>query len=168
MKTQFFTRCFRCLLLLTLFSNLSYSQDTSSITTLSPVTVTSKTTTANVSEKVAKAFKVAFKDAEDPQWFKLNKDFLVSFIMNQQQNRALFRKNGFMIYYLAFGGEKSLPADIRKIIKPNYYDYNITKVVKVNEADRNIWVVNMEDAKNFVIVRVENGELEEVQNVKKG
>ncbi len=168
MKTHFFTRCFRCLLLLTLFSNLSYSQDTSSITTLSPVTVTSKTTTANVSEKVAKAFKVAFKDAEDPQWFKLNKDFLVSFIMNQQQNNALFRKNGFMIYHLAFGGEKSLPADIRKIIKPNYYDYNITKVVRVNEADRNIWVVNMEDAKNFVIVRVENGEIEEVQNLKKG
>ncbi|MEJ7680865.1 MAG: hypothetical protein WKG06_24035 [Segetibacter sp.] len=167
MKTQFIFTFLNYLLLLILFSNISYSQETG-VKTLPPVTVTSKTTTAAVTEKVAKAFKVAFKDAEDPKWVKLNKDFLVNFIMNQQQNTALFRKNGIVIYHLAFGGEKSLPADIRKIIKPNYYDYNITKVVKVNEADRNIWVVNMEDAKNFVIVRVEDGELEEVQNLKKG
>ncbi len=168
MKTHFFIKCFGGLLLLIIFSHISYSQDTSTITTLPSVTVTSKTTTANVSEKVSKAFKAAFKDAEDPKWFKLNKDFLVNFIMNQQENSALFRKNGFMIYHLALGGEKSLPSDVRKIIKPNYYDYNITKVVKVSEADRNIWVVNLEDAKSFVIVRVENGELEEVQNLKKG
>jgi hypothetical protein len=73
-----------------------------------------------------------------------------------------------MIYHITYGGEENLPSDIRKIIKPNYYDYNITKVVNVNEADRNIWVVNMEDAKRFIIVRVENGELEEVQNLNKG
>ena len=167
MKTQFIFRCVGNLLLLIIVSNISYSQDTG-ITALPPVTVTSKTTTANVSEKVTKAFKVAFKDAEDLQWVKLNKNFLVNFIVNQQQNSALFRKNGFMIYHLAFGGEKSLPVDIRKIIKPNYYDYNITKVVKVNEAGRNIWVVNLEDTKNFIIVRVENGELEEVQKLNKG
>lgn len=167
MKTQFIFRCFGCLLLLMQFSSSSYSQDTG-ITTLPSVTVTAKTTTTDVSQKVVKAFKAAFKDAEDPKWFKLNKDFLVQFIMNQQQNNALFRKNGFMIYHLAFGGEKNLPADIRKIIKPNYYDYNITKVVQVSEADRNIWVVNMEDAKKYIIVRVENGELEEVQNITKG
>ena len=167
MKTEFISRCLGNLLLLILLSNISYSQETG-IKTLPPVTVTGKTTTATVSAKVEKAFKAAFKDAEDPHWVKLNKDFLVNFIMKQQQNTALYRKNGFMIYHLAFGGEKSLPADIRKIIKPNYYDYNITKVVKVNEANRNIWVVNLEDSKSFVIVRVENDELEEVQNVKKG
>lgn len=172
MKTQFISMCLRNLLLLILLCNISYSQETRSqdtgITTLPPVTVTSKTTTALVNSKVVKAFKGAFKDAENPQWFKLNKDFLVNFIMNQQQNSALFRKNGFIVYHLSFGGEKNLPRNVRRIIKPNYYDYSITKVVKVNEADRNIWVINLEGPKNFVIVRVENEELEEVQNVKKG
>ena len=167
MKTQFISRSLKFSLLLALVTNISYSQQTD-ITTLPPVTVTGKSTTTAVSAKVTKAFQAAFKDAEDPQWFKLNKDFLVNFIIQQQQNTALFRKNGKIVYHLAFGGEKSLPPSVRKIIKPNYYDYNITKVVKVNEADRNIWVVNLEDAKNFVIVRVENDELEEVRKVKKG
>jgi hypothetical protein len=137
MKKQFTFKCAGNFVLLILLANLSYSQDRG-VTTLAPVTVTTANTTADVSQKVVKAFKAAFKDAEDQRWFKLNKDFLVKFIMNQQQNNALFRKNGFMIYHLTFGGEKNLPADIRKIIKPNYYDYNITKVVNVNEADRNI------------------------------
>jgi hypothetical protein len=167
MKTQFISKICGSLLPIIFVANSSFAQEPD-IKMLPPVTVTSKTTTANVSQKVMKAFQSAFKEGENPKWYQLNKNFLVNFIMYQQQHSALFKKNGYMVYHIAYGEEKNLPADIRKIIKPNYYDYNITKVVKVNVEDRNIWVINLEDTKNFIIVRVENGEMEEVQKLSKG
>ncbi len=39
--------------------------------------------------------------------------------------------------------------------------------IKVEVDNREIWVVNMEDKKNLITVRVEDGEMEEVKNLQK-
>jgi hypothetical protein len=132
--------------------------------TLPPVTVTAKT---DVTKAVTKSFEESFKDATNTQWYKLNKKYMADFMMKDQQNRALFQKNGAIIYHLTYGFEKDLPDDVRKLVKSNYVDYNITRAINVQQENRNIWVINMEDSKKIILVRVEEGALEEVGNYDK-
>lgn len=131
---------------------------------LPPVTVTA---TSNVSRAVTKSFDKSFPDAQNTQWFKVNRRYLVDFISKDLKNRALYQKNGAMIYHLAYGTEQNLPDDVRKVVKSNYVDYNITHAIKVEQDNRNIWVVNLEDKNKLILVRIEDGALEEVGNYDK-
>ena len=68
--------------------------------------------------------------------------------------------------HIKYGTEANLPDDVRKLAKPNLVECNITNAINMEQDQRNIWVINMEDRKN-VIVRVENGEVAEVGNYDK-
>ncbi len=163
MKKQFIS--FICAGIVSMLtSNLSFAQD-ESFKELPPITISAST--SNVSARVNKSFNQYFKGASYQRWYQLDKNFLVKFIQNEQENRALFTKNGSLIYHISYGTEKHLPANVRGLVKSNYYDQNITRVLKVNQDKRNIWVISMEDAKDIVMVRVEDMELEETQRMHK-
>ena len=144
--------------------NFSFAQD-ENFKELPAISVSASTT--NVSAKVNKAFGQYFKGASHQRWYQHEKNFLVKFIQNDQENRALFTKNGQLVYHISYGIEKNLPSDVRGLIKSTYYDQNITRVLKVNQDKRNIWVVSLEDAKDYVMVRVEDMEMEETQRMQK-
>jgi hypothetical protein len=144
--------------------NISFAQE-ESLKELPAITVSSSS--SNVSAKVNKSFGQYFKGAMHQRWYQLEKNFLVKFIQNDQENRALFTKNGQLVYHISYGAEKHLPADVRHLIKSTYYDQSITRVLKVNQDSRNIWVVSLEDAKEHIMVRVEDMELEETQRMQK-
>lgn len=143
---------------------LALSSLAQEVTPLPPVTVTAS---SNVSKKVNTAFKSSFPDALKARWYKMNKNYLVHFIQSDMQNKALFQKNGYIIYHISYGFENNLPDDVRKIVKSNYVDYNITRAVNVKQDNRDIWVVNLETDKKLILVRVEEGALEEVANYEK-
>ena len=146
--------------------NISFGQD-EPFTELPPVTVSATTPYVTVSEKLNKAFEQMFKNSSQPRWYKVHEKFLVKFIQGDQENRALFTKNGQLIYHISYGSEKNLPTEIRHIVKTKYYDQTITWVYKVNQNDRNIWVISLEDPKDIVMVRVEEMEMEETQRIQK-
>lgn len=139
----------------------AYSQE---IQQLPPVTVT---TTSNVTKRVAKSFESFFKNTSDERWYKADKNYLVKFIMNDQKNTALFKKSGSLIYHISYGHEQDLPADLRRTVKSQYVDMNIISAIKVAQDNRNIWVINLEDDKKFILIRFEDGELEEVETYTK-
>ncbi|HEU0111225.1 MAG TPA: hypothetical protein VFQ73_10135 [Flavisolibacter sp.] len=132
--------------------------------TLEPVVIYAK---SNVNKAVTDAFDKHFKDAMDPQWFRMNKDFLVTFITGDMKNNALFRKNGKMVYHVSYGQDHNLPDELKTQVQNGYPDYNITRVVNVKMDNRDVWVVNLEGLKKWIIVRMEDGELEEVENYDK-
>ncbi len=131
------------------------------IKTLPDVTVTAN---SNVNKSVTDAFQKSFSNVSNVKWFRLNKDYLVTFITADMNNRALYKKNGAMVYHISYGHEQNLPPEVRQVVKSNYVDYNITNAINVRQDNRNIWVVNLEYPKKLVIVRVEDGNLEEVYN----
>lgn len=148
---------------LTLLISLAVSaQETK---TLPPVIVTAY---SNVTQKVAESFDKTFPTSYDDKWFKADRNYLVKFLMNEQKNTALFRKSGALLYHISYGHEKDLPADTRKVIKSQYVDFNITAAVKVEQAGRTVWIVNIEDPKKFIVLRIEDGEMEEVANYDQG
>lgn len=159
MKSKFFSHAAIALLCIAITSSI-YAQEQ----TLPPVTVT---TTSNVNKAVSKSFQSTFKEATNAQWYKVDRDYLASFMMNDQKNHALFQKNGYLIYRITYGKESNMPDDVRKIVKTSYLDYNITSAINVKESGRNIWVVNLETDKKLILARVEDGELEEVGNYDK-
>ena len=150
-------------LLLILFIPGVSAQDTS-FKALPSITVTPKT---NVPTAVNSSFNASFQNAQNPEWYKLNKRYLVTFLTDDQKNRALYAKSGELIYHIHYGVEQNLPDDIRKMVKSNYVDYNIIMAISVNQDKRNIWVVNLEGKNDYIIVREEDDQLEQVEKMKK-
>jgi hypothetical protein len=131
---------------------------------LPPVTVSA---TTNVEKAVTASFEQKFPDALDAQWYRMSKKYFVRFMMTDQQNSALLKKNGQLVYHISYGFEKDLPSDVRMIVRTHYPDFSISKAITVEEQDRKIWVVNLQDKKKLILVRIEDGELEEVGNYNK-
>lgn len=134
---------------------------------LPPIIITATSSNVVVNARINRAFSQFFQNVSNPRWYEINKKFLVKFIQNDQENRALFTKNGQLVYHVSYGTEKHLPFDVRKLVKSTYYDQRITRVLKVSQEKRDIWVISMEDAKDFVMARVEDMELEETQRMHK-
>ncbi len=131
------------------------------------VTITASTSTVNVNAKINRAFSQFFQNTTNLRWYEVEKKLLAKFIMNDRENRALFTKNGELVYHVAYGAETSLPSEVRQLVKSKYYDQTITRVLKVNQDRRTIWVIRLEDAKDHIMVRVEDMELEETQRLHK-
>lgn len=85
--------------------------------------------------------------------------------MEGTNRRALFTQKGKLIYSINYGSEINLPIDIRKIVKSTYYDYNIISAIEVNQNKKIVWVVKLAGFKKTISVRVENGEMEEIENI---
>ncbi len=153
------------LLLIMLIGLPAIAQEKDSVKMLPPVTVTPS---SNVNTEVTKAFNKSFKQAVNPKWYAVDKDFLVKFIEKDMNNNAYFKQNGSMVYHISYGYENNLRADLRQLVTDSYPDYKISRAINVKAQGRNIWVINLEGLKRWVIVSVEDGNLEEVKNFEKG
>jgi len=112
-------------------------------------------------------FQKLFSNAENVTWYKVKKDFGATFTINDLKYRVLLNKKGKLVYKITYGKEKHLPTDIRRIVKMGYFEFLITAASLVEEANRKIWVINLEDESEYVIARVENNELGENMKFKK-
>jgi hypothetical protein len=118
--------------------------------------------TVATSIKVERSFISYFGEAAENNCSIAGKYFLNCFNVNGLLTYAWFTKNGKLINVTTYGTEKDLPADVRKIIKSEYYDYKIATAIDVKENNRDIWVVQLDNASEQLTVKVEDGEMEEV------
>ena len=82
--------------------------------------------------------------------------------------RDFFDKKGRHLYSIAYYGEKELPAEIRAIVKPVYYDYAIKTVEELRIAGKSVYFVDMQDDSHVKTVKVVDGEMEEVSSFQRG
>ena len=153
-----------CLLAFSLPISQLFSQEKNEGQQLPSVTVTSST---NVTAEVKKAFAKAFVNAEQLKWYKMDKDFLAKFILDDMEHNAAFKKNGYMKYDVGFGFERNLPADVLDQVKAKYSKYSVSRVFKVNADNRDIWMMNLDGLKDYVVVRFENGDIDELDSFRK-
>lgn len=142
----------------------SFAQD-EQFKELPPIVISATSSNVDVSTKLNKAFLSVFKDASNLRWYEINKNFLVKFVQNDREHKALFTKSGDLIYHISYGAEEFLPNEVRHLVKSNYYDQSITRVLKVEQDKRTIWVISMEDPKEYIMARVEDMELEETKRM---
>jgi len=117
--------------------------------------------------KIDKALNGYFKNATNIRWYEIKNNYVIKFNLDGHKNRALFTKSGHLVYHITYGTEELLPAEVRRVVKSEYYDQKITRVLKVNQDQRTIWVIHMEDQKEFIMARVEDGQLEETKRMEK-
>ena len=72
-----------------------------------------------------------------------------------------------MKYDISYGYETNLPEKIKEMVMGVYDNYKITRAINVKVIDRNIWVVKLEGMKKYLTVRVEDGEMDEVESFSK-
>jgi hypothetical protein len=162
MKTPFFFRLGAAALVM-LFARNSFAQEVTRIDTLPVLVITAKSL---VPREVTTAFKKDFQDAVNPKWFKMEKNYLIKFITRDQNNHALYHKNGYLYYHIAYGKENSLPESTKAQIKKEYPNGEIISAIRVNQDRRSIWLVNLKVGKLLILTREEDGELREVQRLK--
>ena len=118
--------------------------------------------------KILTRFDKAFKNAVNVKWYKAGENFLAEFRTGETSNTSLFDKNGNLIYSINYCFQKQLPAGIKKMITNKYEEYEITSVAKILQDNRKIWVVKLAGKSNYIAARVEEGEMQEVENFQKG
>lgn len=164
MKKQMFLPITAALLIILLSAGGVFAQK-SKMDTLGTVEISGN---SFVTPKISKAFKRDFKDAVNPKWYQLDKNYLVKFITKDQKNHALYNKNGYLIYHITYGYENDLPDDIKDQFKTLYPEGKITRVFRVEQNLRDIWIVNVDLGRHWAITRVEDNELEEVERYPNG
>jgi hypothetical protein len=120
-----------------------------------------------VNNEIDKALREEFRGTHNLTWYEINKCYLLKFTENDIKHQTLFTKKGSIKYDISYGDEEFLPKYIRSKIMDVYDEYNITKATNIKEAGHCIWVINLENLKYFVLVRMEEDEMEEVQKLKK-
>lgn len=161
MQKQFFLVC---VIVGTLATRQMQAQDTDSVVTLPTVTVTS---IYKVNNQVDKAFRKSFPNAKKLRWYRLNMDYLAKFMKDDMKHQTLFQKNGYIKYDISYGLASNLPPDVGNQVRGAYSGYNITNVAKVNRYNQAFWIINLEGIKDFIVVRAENGDMQEVRRIEK-
>ncbi len=122
----------------------------------------------NVNEKVLSSFSTNFQNTGKVSWSQVKNKFLAKFQNDQIATETLFSKHGKILYSIESGYEKHIPADVKSLTAKTYSEYVITSVAKVSKNNRQIWVVTMAGKENDIKARIENGQIEEVETIKKG
>ena len=120
-----------------------------------------------VSEKVLKHFNKTFKNAESIKWEQLDDNFLATFVRDHVTTKSLFDKKGNVICMISYSSEKKLPVYIKSLVTNNYRNYAITSVANILQDNRKIWIIKLEGKSNYAAVRIENDEIDEIENFQK-
>lgn len=113
--------------------------------------------------KLQKAFNRQFKNAGMVNWYNLNNKFLAVFDYEGRKTRALYTKNGFNIYAIAYGVEKDLPKEYKKSLHNLYEDFEVLNAVEIHSSmvEHTTWLALLRDEKNIVIARIIDGDVDE-------
>ena len=122
---------------------------------------------AVINSRAIKDFKKSFKLPSDEKWYKIETGFIVKFVQDGIQHRADYDKKGHWVATTRYYSEKQLPKDVRRQVKSVYYDYTITSVQEFTFPIHHVYLVNMEDEKTILIVRICDGEMDVYKELKK-
>jgi hypothetical protein len=117
-----------------------------------------------VNSKVLNAFAVTFRNVADATWYEVDQKFLARFNKDGRECSALFNPKGMLLYNIAYGTEKHLPNDVRKLVRTNYFDHEMIYTAEVNSLGKTAWVIKLQDANSIIVVKVVDGEMEETEH----
>jgi hypothetical protein len=111
--------------------------------------------------RVMQLFTRHFEKATNESWYRIEKNFVVDFIIDGEKTTAVFNKKGKLLYSLSNCTEKDLSAETREFIKDNYFGYNIIRVIKKFYDEKNILIIQLEDDRSLINLWWIDGEMQE-------
>ena len=120
-----------------------------------------------VNQKAMHDFKKTFKDVNNEKWYSIKNGFLAEFSLNTSKSRVVYDKKGNWRFTVSYYDEKNLPAEIRAIVKPVYYDYTISRVEEVHVNDQIIYFVRVQNDSSLKTLRVCEGQMDLIEDFHK-
>ena len=118
--------------------------------------------------RVVRHFVTTHGNAEEVSWARVSNGSVVYFKEDGIDTKMAYKINGQPSYLLRFYKENRMPEAIRRQVKSKYFDYSIFMIIEVLANDQTIYLVKMEDKDSYKTVRVCDGEMKVVENLKKG
>ncbi len=117
----------------------------------------------SINARAIKDFNKSYKMASDAKWYKTRDGFIAGFTLDGINNTIYYAKNGQWKGSLKCYSEDKLAAEVRHIVKREYYDYKITcvkEIETINTYGTPTYIVNLEDDNNIKVVRVNDGNMD--------
>jgi uncharacterized protein YifN (PemK superfamily) len=130
-----------------------------------PETKDTRSVLYKINLKALRDFMLAYPTVTNEKWEILKDGFMVSFTLNAIWTKNYYDKKGRWLHCIQQYEEFKLLKDIRDSIKSIYYDYKIVTVKEINTQrsnDEAIYFVYLKNGDDYKIVRVYNGEFEEM------
>jgi hypothetical protein len=132
----------------------------------SPDKKTFETKVSTVNIKAVRDFTRSYKNVE-ARWFKTEGGYIANFLSNGIDKRIVYNDHGGWLYNLLTYTEDHLPTDVRNMVKSNYFNYDIVVVFQYDLKDGSVYIIKLKDQSNVKMVRVCDGEMEEINMDKK-
>ena len=104
-------------------------------------------------EKVLKAFKATFSDAENVVWNESENTVQANFKVNEIQVRAIYDNEGNLLETVRYYGEKNLPPNIIARLKKKYNGKEIFGVTEISSENDLSYHITLKDDKNWYTVK---------------
>lgn len=122
---------------------------------------------ARAGEKVEQAFERSFKGVAAPFWYAYANKYVAEFKMGDRLALACFGKRGHLIYKVLYGTARHLPDFEKELVQSLYPDYEITATQEITAGSTKLWVVLVQNCTGMIRIRVMDGEVDEIERIKK-
>jgi hypothetical protein len=116
-----------------------------------------------INNKALNRFAKAYKNVTGASWEIVADGFVATFTSDGVRNTIYYNKNGTWAGSLKGYEESKMPTNIRKLIKPTYYDYAITYVQEAETILSNglpTYIIHLQNNETIKLLRVYDGEVE--------
>jgi hypothetical protein len=122
----------------------------------------------DIDSRARRDFSNNYKNVTDEKWTVTDEGFNVNFTIDEVKYSVRYDKKGYRLFTLRKYSEKNLPKNIRTLVRSNYFDYNIKSVDEISKPLMSIvYVVLLEGDKEWIKVKVQDGEMTEVEKLEK-
>ena len=122
----------------------------------------------NFNEGLVRVFRETHPNAIDVRWMEYAESYAVYFSQDGIRTTSFFKKDGTFISSMRYYSEKRLPNYLRKTVRSEYPDKKLFGVTEVNSPESVIYFIKLEDAKNWITLRVDReGNMQVVEKFRK-
>ena len=125
-------------------------------------------TPPEISQKVLKAFKETFFNAENVTWKEMDNSCQANFNLSEIQVRAVYDNDGTLLETVRYYGEKNLPPNVLSRLKKKYAGKEIFGVTEISSDTEVAYHVTLKDDKNWYTVKADPyGNLQQTDKFKR-
>lgn len=116
----------------------------------------------DISIRAVRHFTETYPDVQDERWYIIKDGFMAKFRRDSTHIRIDYNRNGKWLYTIRYLFEKQLPREVRRLIRSNWLDHQISSAEEVQVDKQFIYLVHIHEGNDWKIIRVIDGEMTEV------
>ena len=121
-----------------------------------------------INDKVMKAFKETFSEAENVNWREMENSCQADFKISEIKVRAVYDKEGVLLQTVRYYDEKNLPSNILAKLKSKQADKQIFGVTEISTESDIAFHIVLKDEKNWYWMKSDAvGNMELTQKLKR-